>query len=86
VLPPPSAAATVSSCATLVAPIATSALLSWSTLTASVPSVPAATLVIWRSAPTEPTEIVLSRSATEYEPSAALLAPVAKLYAPRAVL
>ncbi|EDM5313037.1 hypothetical protein CSR63_13705 [Salmonella enterica subsp. enterica serovar Weltevreden] len=52
-------------------------LLSWSTFTASVPSVPAATLATCRSAPLSPTDTVLSRSATEPEPNAAELLPVA---------
>ncbi|MDT4860425.1 hypothetical protein FQZ97_949860 [compost metagenome] len=45
-------------------------LLSCATFTASVSAVPAATLVIWRSAPAEPTETVLARSATELAPRA----------------
>src|SRR5262245_21095284 len=40
--------------------------------TASVASVPAATLVSWRSAPAEPIDTELPRSATEYAPSATL--------------
>ncbi|MOA09236.1 hypothetical protein D3C78_1290540 [compost metagenome] len=45
-------------------------LLSCATFTASVSAVPAATLVIWRSAPALPTETVLARSATELAPRA----------------
>ncbi|CAD6557646.1 hypothetical protein LMG28727_06402 [Paraburkholderia kirstenboschensis] len=41
-----------------------------SKFTASVPFVPFATLTIWRSEPTAPTDTVLARLATEFEPNA----------------
>src|SRR5260364_36317 len=44
-------------------------LFSWLTLTASVPFSPGATFAIARSRPSAPTDIVLSRSATESLPS-----------------
>ncbi|KWC48838.1 hypothetical protein WL52_14370 [Burkholderia ubonensis] len=46
------------------------ALFSWPTLTASVALTPAATLVILRSLPAEPTDTVLASDATEPAPSA----------------
>src|SRR5690606_16312982 len=54
-------------------------------LTASVASVPAATLVTWRSLPVLPTETVLARSATEPWPSATELSPDAVAPRPIAV-
>src|SRR3546814_7830803 len=53
--------------------------------TASVSSVPAATLVIWRSLPSLPTETLLSRPAIEPAPRATLSRPLASEPAPSAV-
>jgi hypothetical protein len=68
-------------------PLALKNLLAWAassatsfncaTFTASVSSVPAATLAIWRSSPAAPTETVFSRSASEPAPSATLLPALA---------
>jgi hypothetical protein len=57
--------------------VAVDSEVSWLRLTASVSSVPAATLMIWRSLPTEPTDTTLLRVplvefapiATEFEPA-----------------
>src|SRR3546814_18483797 len=53
--------------------------------TASVSSVPAATLVTWRSLPAPPTDTLLSRSAIEPAPQATLFRPSALEPAPSAV-
>src|SRR3546814_11350814 len=53
--------------------------------TASVSSVPAATLVTWRSLPASPTDPLLIRSATEHAPNAPLLHDLAYDPQPRAV-
>ncbi|KGC31909.1 hypothetical protein DP42_1910 [Burkholderia pseudomallei] len=53
------------------------ALFNWPTLTASVALTPAATLVILRSLPAEPTDTVLSSDATEPVPSATEFDPEA---------
>src|SRR3546814_6834923 len=58
---------------------------SWDLFTASVSSVPAATLVIWRSLPALPTDTLLSRSAIEPAPKATLFRPSALEPAPSAV-
>ncbi|MNM87954.1 hypothetical protein D3C81_1001490 [compost metagenome] len=54
--------------------------------TASVASVPAATLVIWRSAPSLPTDTLPSRSAMEPAPSATELVLPASAPVPMAVV
>src|SRR5262249_49599663 len=53
--------------------------------TASVSCVPAATLVIWRSLPTEPTDTVLARSAIEPLPKAIELTVIAMAPLPMAI-
>src|SRR3546814_13623490 len=58
---------------------------SWDLFTASVSSVPAATLVTWRSLPALPTDTLLSRSAIEPAPKATLLRPYELEPAPSAV-
>ena len=64
---------------------AASLALSWLRLTASVPEVPAATLVTWRWAEVVPTETTLARPPSlELAPRATLLAPVEVAKAPRA--
>src|SRR3546814_16669335 len=52
--------------------------------TASVSSVPAATLELWRSLPALPTDTLLSRSAIEPAPRATLLSAPAMQFAPTA--
>lgn len=54
-------------------------------LTASIASLPSATLTIWRSLPAASTETLFSRSATEPWPSATLRSALAWLSAPSAV-
>ncbi|MCY1296891.1 hypothetical protein D9M71_371570 [compost metagenome] len=61
-------------------------LFNWSRLTASVPAVPAPTLVICRSLPALPTDTLLARSATELAPRATELSAVAWALEPIAVL
>ncbi len=61
------------------------AAFSWATFTASVSAVPAATLVIWRSLPAEPTDTVFARSATEPAPKATALPAIARALPPIAI-
>src|SRR3546814_20920951 len=58
---------------------------SWDLFTASVSSVPAATLVIWRSLPALPTDTLFSRSAIEPAHKDTLFRPSALDPAPSAV-
>ena len=58
----------------------------WLTLTASVPNVPGATLVICRSPPGTPTDTVLGRVAIEPWPSATELGALAMARSPKAVV
>nr|WP_235527719.1 hypothetical protein [Burkholderia sp. Leaf177] len=53
--------------------------------TASVNDVPAFTFTIWLSAPAEPTETVLTRSATAKLPSATALLALAVAFVPSAI-
>jgi hypothetical protein len=57
----------------------------WPKLTASVGFVPAATLVILRSLPVEPTDTIFSPTATEPAPSATEFLPLAVARLPSAV-
>ena len=61
------------------------AWFNWLTLTASVPKVPGATLVIWRGSAGVPTETVFARVATEFAPSATELVADATAPEPNAV-
>ena len=51
----------------------------WFTLTASVPSVPGATLVIWRSLPTAPTDTEATAKFQEYKSYASIEGNLARL-------